>query len=123
MTDSLSVSLDELNSCYNEYVKLGRNESIYVFIKDFYDIKDYCNNLIHVYLSLKKRYLKIPTGERMQSFKNWVQLHNVEGSIGLTCEQILEQSYMSAKENGFEGQIDEYIKSLVPNKSKKLSLR
>jgi len=123
MTDSLSVSIDELNECYNEYIKLGRNESIYVFIKDFYEIKDYCNNLLHVYLSLKKRYIKIPVGERLKSFKNWVQLHKAEGTTGLTSEQILEQLYIGAKENGFGGQIDDYITSLVSSKTKKLSLR
>ena len=123
MLDELSVNNEELMECYNKYKKICSSESIYTFVKDFYDVKDYCHSLAHVYLSLKTRYMMIPRPERMTTFKNWVQLSRVKGSVGLTSDQMIESLYLNAKENGFDGSIEEYIKSLFSGNEKKLSLR
>ena len=118
-----TLNNEDLSKCYDEYKKMGYNESIYIFLKDFYDIKDYCNNLPSVYLSLKTRYMSIDKEKRMISFKNWVQLKEIEANDNITSDQILENLYYTAKEAGFEGQFSEYIKSLCQIKEKKLSLR
>ena len=123
MIRELNISTDELNEYYEKYRKLGYNDSIYVFLRELFDLRDYCKCLPSVFLSFKKRYMLIPKGERMDSFKNWVQLNSAKGSLGLTSDQLLEQLYMSAKEEGFVGQIDDYIKKLFSDKTRKLSLR
>lgn len=123
MLEELSLNNEDLSKCYDEYKKMGYNESIYIFLKDFYDIKDYCNNLPSVYLSLKTRYMSIDKEKRMISFKNWVHLKEIEANDNITSDQILENLYYTVKETGFEGQFSEYIKSLCQIKEKKLSLR
>lgn len=123
MTTELSLSPEDLNKYYNEYKKAGYNDSIYLFLRDFYEVREYCGNKISIYLLLKSQYLSIPDNERLISFKNWIQLRAIQSKMNMTSDQIIESIYFNAKENGFEGNLSEYVQSLPLSKEKRLTLK
>jgi hypothetical protein len=127
MSEELGLTTNTINLLCEEYRKIDPKADKYTIIKDFYEVRDFCNYLPILYLEYKEKYYAIPEDKRVSDFVTWMNINKVKAETGLSSDQLLEQIFNFAKGIGYGSNITLFLSSVVElnkdenNKEKKLS--